>query len=157
MSYVTSATSAARAAAERPRARDAARADAQLDPAQQGSVDGADPDDVPWEPGTFYRRRYRPALAAADLPHGRGGVRFHDLRHTYASLCASAGVKSQQVAEWMGHANDTVTRLIYTHLFEQDTTAAVAALEALAGRRSASRAAVVRVRPRTPGESTGPF
>jgi integrase len=102
--------------------------------------------DVPWEPGTFYRRRYQPALAAAGLPSGRGGVRFHDLRHTFASLCASAGISSQQVARWMGHANDTVTRVIYTHLFEQDTVAAVEALE-VATRRSASFASD-RVQPR---------
>lgn len=76
------------------------------------TVSGSVTYDAPWEPGTFYRRRYQPAMTVAGLPSGRGGVRFHDLRHTYASLCASAGVKSQQVAEWMGHANDTVTRLI---------------------------------------------
>ena len=116
-----------------------------------GSVDY----DVPWEPGTFYRRRYQPALAAAGLPHGRGGVRFHDLRHTYASLCASAGVSSQQVAAWMGHANDTVTRLIYTHLFEHDTVAAVNALEAATRRPDAVPAALVRRRPAGSSASDG--
>ncbi|MBF5082412.1 tyrosine-type recombinase/integrase [Quadrisphaera sp. INWT6] len=102
-------------------------------------VSGAVDYDRPWEPGTFVKRRFRPALVAAGLPSGtRGaGVRFHDLRHTYASLCASAGVRSQQVAEWMGHANDTVTRLIYTHLFAEDTAAAVAALEGLSARPAA--------------------
>ncbi|WP_194905754.1 tyrosine-type recombinase/integrase [Quadrisphaera sp. INWT6] len=102
-------------------------------------MSGAVDYDRPWEPGTFVKRRFRPALVAAGLPSGtRGaGVRFHDLRHTYASLCASAGVRSQQVAEWMGHANDTVTRLIYTHLFAEDTAAAVAALEGLSARPAA--------------------
>lgn len=93
------------------------------------SVTGAPDWDRPWEPGTFYRRRYLPAVVEAGLPTGRGGVNFHALRHTYASLCASAGVSSQQVAAWMGHANDVVTRTIYVHLFAEDTAAAVAALE----------------------------
>lgn len=89
--------------------------------------------DRPWGPGTFYRRRYLPAVAEAGLPTGRGGVNFHALRHTYASLCAQAGISSQQVAAWMGHASDFVTRTIYVHLFAEDTAAAVAAMES-AGR-----------------------
>ena len=63
------------------------------------TVSGSVTYDAPLAPNTFYRRRYQPALTAAGLPSGRGGVRLHDLRHTCASLCASAGVKSQQVAE----------------------------------------------------------
>ena len=77
----------------------------------------------PWERGTFYRSRFIPACIAAGVAaKGKGnGVRLHDLRHTFASLCNSRGVPSQQVAKWMGHANDTITRQIYTHLFAADT------------------------------------
>ncbi|MEH3075396.1 MAG: tyrosine-type recombinase/integrase [Quadrisphaera sp.] len=112
--------------------------------AEGSRASGAVDYDRPWEPSTFVERRFRPALEAAGLPsRTRGaGVRFHDLRHTYASLCASAGVRSQQVAGWMGHANDTVTRLIYTHLFAEDTAAAVAALEELSGRPAAPNPAL---------------
>ena len=38
----------------------------------------------PWEPGTFYKRQFKPALAAAGLLPAR--TRMHDLRHTAASL-----------------------------------------------------------------------
>ncbi len=55
----------------------------------------------------------------------------------------------------MGHADDTVTQLIHTHPFEQDTTAAVQALEAVAGRRRASPSGVVQAPPRLSGDSTG--
>ena len=77
----------------------------------------------PWERGTFYRSRFIPACVAAGVASkGKGnGVRFHDLRHTFASLCNSRGIPSQQVAKWMGHASDTITREIYTHLFAADT------------------------------------
>jgi integrase len=75
----------------------------------------------PWESGTFYRRRFQPACRAVGLPSGRGGVRFHDLRHTFASLAASRGVPAPQVAMWMGHASDVITRQIYTHLFAADS------------------------------------
>ena len=71
----------------------------------------------PWEAGTFLRRRFRPTTQAL----GIGSPRLHDLRHTFASLCASRGVPSQQVADWLGHANDLITRQIYTHLFDTDS------------------------------------
>jgi len=74
----------------------------------------------PWEAGTFYRRIYQPALAAVGLPTGKGGVRLHDLRHTYASLSASAGIPAYRLAEYMGHASEIITRAIYTHLFATD-------------------------------------
>lgn len=83
---------------------------------------------MPWESGTFYRCRFQPALAAAGLPSGAGGVRFHDLRHTFASLAASRGVPSAQVAQWMGHASDVITREVYTHLFTADADRAAAAM-----------------------------
>jgi len=76
-----------------------------------------------WEPGTFYKRTYQPALSAVGLPTGRGGVRLHDLRHTYASLSASAGIPAYRLADYMGHASETVTRTIYTHLFAADAAA----------------------------------
>jgi integrase len=61
-------------------------------------------------------------------------LRFHSLRHTYASLCASVGTISvRQVAEWMGHANPTTTELFYTHLYAKaDHDDEMAALGVLA-------------------------
>lgn len=98
---------------------------------QNGSIDYSEP----WERGTFYRSRFVPACIAAGVAStGKGnGVRFHDLRHSYASICASRGVSSPQVAQWMGHASDVITRQIYTHLFETDTAAAAQAM-AVGGR-----------------------
>lgn len=78
-------------------------------------------------------RRFRPATVAVGL----GSVRLHDLRHTFASLAASRGVPSPQVAEWLGHSNDVITRQIYTHLFATDTALNVARL-AGEGRPNAS-------------------
>jgi integrase len=81
-----------------------------------------------WEAQTSYRRWYLPAVRAAGLPTGRGGVNFHSLRHSFASLAASRGVAARQVAAWMGHASEIVTVTIYTHLFVADSDAAVAAM-----------------------------
>ncbi|HET7058561.1 MAG TPA: site-specific integrase [Nitrospiraceae bacterium] len=44
-------------------------------------------------------------------------VRFHDLRHTYASLMAEAGAPPKYVQEQLGHSSIQVTMDIYSHLF----------------------------------------
>ncbi len=44
-------------------------------------------------------------------------VRFHDLRHTYASLMAQAGAPPKYVQEQLGHSSIQVTMDIYSHLF----------------------------------------
>lgn len=61
---------------------------------------------------TFYKHIFTPAIKAAGLPR----TRFHDLRHTFASLCASAGIDIRKVSRWMGHANVSITDGIYTHM-----------------------------------------
>jgi integrase len=91
-----------------------------------GNTGGLDYDQ-PWNRNSFYRRHFHPALKAAALP---ADVTMHDLRHTFASICASNGIPAAQVAEWMGHSNEIVTRTIYTHLFKEDTTRHESALSA---------------------------
>jgi integrase len=94
--------------------------------------------DNPLRHPTFYKAVYRPAVLRANRTAGKAvlpaGLRFHSLRHTYASLCAASGTISvRQVAEWMGHANPTTTELVYTHLYAKDDHAEeMAALGALA-------------------------
>jgi integrase len=46
-------------------------------------------------------------------------LRFHDLRHTFAShLIIDLGLDPAQVSRILGHARTTITLDIYTHLFE---------------------------------------
>ena len=46
-------------------------------------------------------------------------LRFHDLRHTFAShLIIDLGLDIAQVSRILGHARITITLDIYTHLFE---------------------------------------
>jgi integrase len=47
-------------------------------------------------------------------------MRFHDLRHTYASLMLAAGFKPYEVSRWMGHAFVSTTDTIYGHLYPTD-------------------------------------
>jgi integrase len=43
-------------------------------------------------------------------------IRFHDLRHTHASLLIAAGVPIKVVSERLGHANPGFTMATYQHV-----------------------------------------
>ncbi|MDL2288245.1 tyrosine-type recombinase/integrase [Oscillospiraceae bacterium OttesenSCG-928-F05] len=43
-------------------------------------------------------------------------IRFHELRHTCASLFAISGLPIKQIQIWLGHSNYSTTADIYTHL-----------------------------------------
>ncbi len=48
---------------------------------------------------------------------GSRRVRFHDLRHTYASQLCGEGAPPKYVQEQLGHSSIQVTMDIYSHLF----------------------------------------
>ena len=79
----------------------------ELDRWQQATRGGADDALVFAGPATgdvlrrgALMRRYRRALKAAKLEPTR---RFHDLRHTFGTAMAAAGVPMRTLQEWMGH------------------------------------------------------
>ena len=43
-------------------------------------------------------------------------IRFHDLRHSCASLLLANGVNLKMIQEWLGHSNISTTGNIYAHL-----------------------------------------
>lgn len=58
-------------------------------------------------------------------------IRFHDVRHTYASLALSAGVHPKVVSERLGHSSITITLDTYSHAvpaLQEDAAAKVASL-----------------------------
>lgn len=70
----------------------------------------------PLRHGNFYRSKFKPAARAADLPEG---LRFHDLRHTYAAFCIASTADPYAVMRRMGHSSITVTYDTYGHLFPE--------------------------------------
>ena len=48
--------------------------------------------------------------------NGMKKIRFHDLRHSCASLLYSNGVALKDIQEWLGHSDISTTSNIYTHL-----------------------------------------
>jgi integrase len=49
---------------------------------------------------------------------GLEGVRFHDLRHTFASIMLLAGAKPKVISEALGHASVAFTMDTYSHIIE---------------------------------------
>ena len=48
--------------------------------------------------------------------NGLRKIRFHDLRHSCASLLLANGVPMKQIQEWLGHSDFSTTANIYAHL-----------------------------------------
>ena len=48
--------------------------------------------------------------------HGCKRMRFHDLRHSCASLLLANGVPLKQIQDWLGHSDFSTTANIYAHL-----------------------------------------
>lgn len=106
----------------------------------------------------FYRRYFRPAVTARRcqhcqetgrsvtlnecqscgrtdfvhaLPQEKHGLRFHDLRHTCASLLISAGAHPKAIQEHLGHRNIQTTLDVYGHLLPSAHEALAGALDQL--------------------------
>lgn len=70
------------------------------------------PDGSPWGRSHQTRPMREACMAAAIVPP----VSFHDLRHSYASALATAGVPLQMIADALGHADTRMTSRHYAHL-----------------------------------------
>jgi len=88
-------------------------------------------DGKPRRHNTFYLQVFKPAVVRAGLPPE---TRFHDLRHTYASLMIAAGVNPKRLSVWMGHTTVSLTMDRYGHLYDDESAPAV--LDALCTRPS---------------------
>ena len=61
--------------------------------------------------------------------HGLRKIRFHDLRHSCASLLLKQGVPMKQIQEWLGHSDISTTANIYAHLDSQSKQLSAATME----------------------------
>ncbi|HOG07655.1 MAG TPA: tyrosine-type recombinase/integrase [Syntrophales bacterium] len=79
----------------------------------------------PMDKGHMMRRHFNPALKAAGIEP----IRFHDLRHTYASLMLAQGENVKYIQTQLGHSSPTVTLNVYSHLLKETNQDAVCRLE----------------------------
>jgi integrase len=68
----------------------------------------------------LYDNWMQPACRALRL----GNVRFHDLRHTFATMNLSAGEHYMQVSKWLGHSSFVLTLSTYADYIREDELAA---------------------------------
>ena len=78
-------------------------------------------------------RRAVDDLFNQDVTDGRQKVCFHSLRHTFASWLVEEGTPLYTVKELLGHSDFSMTQR-YSHLAPEALQAAVAVLEAKAGK-----------------------
>ncbi len=83
----------------------------------------------PLDGSNILRRSFYPLLAGANLPH----VRFHDLRHSAATLMLSHGVPLKIVSEILGHSQISITADTYMHVTPGMQREAAAALDNVFG------------------------
>ena len=76
--------------------------------------------------GTWINHRFHAATKAAGLPW----LRFHDLRHSCASLLGSLGVPARVVMELLGHSSIRLTMDTYSHVFGKAQREAASAMDA---------------------------
>ena len=67
--------------------------------------------EVPMDPSTAYHR-LKTLLRHAELP----SIRFHDLRHTFATHALTSGVDAKTLSTILGHTNASFTLDTYTHM-----------------------------------------
>jgi len=83
----------------------------------------------PVRKSNLVRRSFLPLLKRAGLPR----IRFHDLRHTAATLLLLQGVHPKVVQERLGHSQISITLDTYSHVLPSMGREAAAKLDALLG------------------------
>ncbi|MDP9236359.1 MAG: site-specific integrase [Chloroflexota bacterium] len=84
----------------------------------------------PIEATRFLRTSFKPLLKAAGLPK----IRFHDLRHSAATLLLGRGIHPKIVSEMLGHSQIAITLDLYSHVTPTMQREATDAMDAIVRR-----------------------
>jgi integrase len=101
----------------------------------------------------FRHRVFRPAVRRSELT----GLRFHDLRHTYAALMVAAGAHPKYLQAQMGHSSIRVTLDLYGHLFPDANRGVLDNLDALTAPSTPHRANAPKTTPKGKAPASGDF
>jgi integrase len=85
---------------------------------------------TPIEAGNLLRRSFWPLVRRAGLGH----LRFHDLRHTAATLMLAGGVHPKVASEMLGHSTVAITLNLYSHVTRTMGRQAATTMEEILGR-----------------------
>lgn len=70
---------------------------------------------TPLDWANISKRALKPALKKAEIQP----IRWHDLRHTFASLLIAGGANVVFVSRQLGHSSTDITLRVYAHLFDR--------------------------------------
>ena len=96
----------------------------------------AQPNGRPLDGHNISQREFKKLLSLAGLPD----MRFHDLRHTNATLLLEAGVPAKVVSERLGHSGIGITLDIYSHVLPTMQEQAASKLEEMLFGRNGNEA-----------------
>jgi integrase len=85
--------------------------------------------------GTMLEFFFHPAVKKAGIQK----IRFHDLRHTYASLLIEQGENIKYISSQLGHSTPTITLEVYAHLLKPTNPEAAQRLESTVFSKTGSR------------------
>lgn len=88
-----------------------------------------DRDLTPIRRDNLHNKSWKPLLRRVGLPY----IRFHDLRHTCATLLLTKGIHSKIVSEMLGHSSIAITLDTYSHVIPGLGEAAASAMEEALG------------------------
>jgi integrase len=102
----------------------------------------------PLRHGNFYARHFKPAVRrlvdSGTWPKNLRELRFHDLRHTCASMLIEANVHAKGISELLGHSSIAITMDRYGHLYkDREDEPTVAGLEKAYAKAAASVTSLV--------------
>jgi integrase len=80
---------------------------------------------TPIDGGNLVKRSFKPLIGRTRLPQ----IRFHDLRHTFATLLLSRGTHPKVVQEMLGHADISQTMDTHSHVLPDMQKGAVSEIE----------------------------
>jgi len=79
----------------------------------------------PIDQSNLLKRNFFPAIIKVCIEK----IRFHDLKHTFASLLIEQGENIKYIQSQLGHSNPTVTLDVYAHLMKTYNQESVRKLE----------------------------
>jgi len=96
--------------------------------------------DYALDPKGFYRYTFKPACERAGL----GGLHFHELRHTFATLALESGaLDMHELSRALGHTNYGITDKVYAHIRRKDYSRHRAAFSAHVSAASAQLTPII--------------
>jgi len=78
------------------------------------------------DPDNLIKRRFEPLMKKTGLE-----IRFHDLRHTYASMLIAKNIPIKYIQNQLGHSSIQMTLDQYGHIMPETHEQAVQALESI--------------------------